>query len=77
MHSITDMALPRRFESDSEGGWNHGDITKLVISVGVWPRFRDLVAHMMAQGSTVFPPLPSVPDKITSAPRKTTAEAST
>ena len=40
------------------------DLTEFVIAVSVWPKFRDLVAHMMAQGSTTFPALPVKPDKI-------------
>jgi hypothetical protein len=57
-----------------EGTWSRNDVTKLVISIGIWPRFRDLVAHMMAQGSTVFPPLPPAPDKIGHTPKKASAD---
>jgi hypothetical protein len=63
-------------DDPEEGSWSHPDVTKLVISIGIWPRFRDLVAHMMAQGSTVFPPLPAAPDKIGHIFRKATADQS-
>ena len=47
--------------------WPLEQLTEFVVSISVWPRFRDLVAHMMAQGSTVFPPLPLRPDNIAHA----------
>lgn len=58
----------------AEGHWSNTELMNLVISVGVWPRFRDLVAHMMAQGSTVFPPLPAAPDKIGHTSRRPTSD---
>ena len=46
------------------GRWSREQLTEFVVSVCVWPRFRDLVANMMSQGSTTFPPLPLTPDRI-------------
>lgn len=57
-------------DSPPAGEWGRDDITEFVVAASVWPRFRDLVAHMMAQGSTVFPPLPLAPDKIGHTPRR-------
>jgi len=54
--------------------WEKRDVTEAVISASVWPRFRDLVAHMVAQGSTVFPPLPFEPDKIAHTSQKSGSE---
>jgi hypothetical protein len=56
------FAIPDPVEDlDFEG------VTNFAIALGIWPRFRDLVAHMMAQGSSTFPPLPIKPDRINHA----------
>lgn len=51
-------------EAEGDAEFEADNVTEFVVALSVWPRFRDLVAHMMAQGSTVFPPLPMRPDKL-------------